>query len=153
VALPSIWVFLEHQDMRSLQASKLSVESFPMACLEYYGFSCTLTTIWAGKFYCKGDISMKLLITTMVLVMLFFSTTLVMADDKAGKINLNKATQEQLMKAGISAELATSILELREENDEFIDIEELMDADGMDASTLRKLKKYFYIEEVAGCNC
>jgi len=96
---------------------------------------------------------MKLLITTMVLVMLFFSTTLVMADDKAGKINLNKATQEQLMKAGISEELATSILELREENDEFIDIEELMDADGMDANALRKIKKHFYIEEVAGCNC
>ncbi len=139
--------------MRSLQASKLSVELFPMACLEYYGFSCTLTTIWAGKFYCKGDILMKLLITTMILVMLFFSTTLVMADDKAGKTNLNKATQEQLMGAGISAELATSILELREENDEFIDIEELMDADGMDANALRKIKKHFYIEEVAGCNC
>ena len=77
----------------------------------------------------------------------------VMADDNAGKINLNLATQEQLMAAGIKEEVAVSILELRKENDEFIDIEELMDADGMDGRALRKIKKHFYIKEVAGCKC
>jgi len=96
---------------------------------------------------------MKLLITTMVTAMLIFTSTLVMASKNDGKINLNKATQEQLSAADISEELAVSILELRKENEEFIDMEELMDAEGMSAKELRKIKKHFYIEEVAGCNC
>ena len=96
---------------------------------------------------------MKQLIATIVIAMLFFTTTLAMANEHQGKINLNQATQEQLMNAGISKEIAAAILELRAENDEFVDIDELMDVDGMDAKTLRIIKKNFYIEEVAGCNC
>ena len=96
---------------------------------------------------------MKQLITTMVMVLLFFTATMAMANNNQGKINLNSATQEQLTAAGISEELAASILELRNENDEFIDMEELMDVEGMNTKILRSIKKKFYIEKVAGCNC
>ena len=96
---------------------------------------------------------MKQLIATMIIAMLFCTATLAMANEHPGKINLNQATREQLVDAGISQGLSTAILELRAENGEFIDIDELMDVDAMDAKTLRKIKKNFYIEEVAGCNC
>ena len=96
---------------------------------------------------------MKQLIATMVIAMLFSTITLAMANEHPGMINLNQATQEQLVASGLSEELSTAILELRTENDEFIDMDEIMDVDGMDAKTLRMIKKSFYIEEVAGCNC
>jgi len=75
------------------------------------------------------------------------------ADDKEGKINLNTATKEQLVGVGLDAELADQILELREENGEFVDIEELSDIDGVDAKLIRQLKKKIFIEAAAGCNC
>lgn len=75
------------------------------------------------------------------------------SDENAGKVNLNSATSEQLVSAGITEEMATAILELREENEEFVDMEELLDVDGVDANLLRQLKKKVFIEEVKGCNC
>ena len=96
---------------------------------------------------------MKQLIATMIMAMLFSTVTLALADDNTGKINLNQATQEQLVASGLGESLSTAILELRTENGEFIDMDEIMDVDGMDAKTLRMIKKSFYIEEVAGCNC
>lgn len=97
---------------------------------------------------------MKRLITCILLVcMLCLTTSVSFADDKAGKINLNTATKEQLVSIGIDAEMVDSILELLKENGEFVDIEELMDVDGMDAKMLRQLKKKVYIEAAKGCNC
>ncbi|HDI59449.1 MAG TPA: helix-hairpin-helix domain-containing protein [Desulfobacteraceae bacterium] len=70
------------------------------------------------------------------------------------KINLNKATREQLMTVPeMTEEIADGILELREENGEFVDIEELMDVDGVDAGKLRIFKKFLKVEAVGGCNC
>ena len=77
----------------------------------------------------------------------------IFAADKTGKINLNEATKEQLVSVGVSDEMADAILELREENESFVDMDELLDVDGMTTSQLRKLKKKLYLEEVAGCNC
>ena len=54
------------------------------------------------------------------------------ADDEE-KLNLNAATAEELVKIpGLNKELAEGILELREENGEFIDMEELLDVPGID---------------------
>jgi len=85
--------------------------------------------------------------------MLCLTVSVSFADDKAGKINLNTATKEQLVSIGIDAKMADAILKLRKENGEFVDMEELMDVDGMDAKILRKLKKKVYIEAAKGCNC
>ena len=94
------------------------------------------------------------LITCILLVcMLCLTASVSFADYKAGKINLNTATKEQLVSIGIDAEMADAILELRKENDEFVDMEELTDVDGMDAKMLRQLKKKVYIEAAKGCNC
>lgn len=97
---------------------------------------------------------MKQLITCILIVcMLCLTASVNFAEDKAGKINLNTATKEQLVSIGIDAEMADAILELRKENDEFVDMEELTDIDGVDAKMLRKLKKKAYIEAANGCNC
>ncbi len=75
------------------------------------------------------------------------------ADDKSGKLNLNTVTKEQLVSAGVSSGQADAILELREENEAFVDIEELLDVEEMTPDLFRKLKKILFVEEVAGCNC
>lgn len=75
------------------------------------------------------------------------------ADDKAGKINLNTATREQLIEIGMEETTADAVLELREENGEFVDLDELLEVDGIDAKMIRQLKKKAYIEGAKGCNC
>lgn len=70
------------------------------------------------------------------------------------KLNLNAATAEELAEVpGLNKDLAAKIIELREENGEFIDMEELLDIPGVDSKLLRQLKKYLFIESVDDCNC
>ena len=70
------------------------------------------------------------------------------------KLNLNAATVEQLAKVpGLNQDLAEKIIKLREENGEFIDMEELLDIPGIDNKLLRQLKKYLFVESVDDCNC
>ena len=70
------------------------------------------------------------------------------------KINVNAATVKELAKVpGLNQALAEKIIELREENGEFIDLEELLDIEGIDNKLLRELKKHLYIEAVDDCNC
>lgn len=86
-------------------------------------------------------------------IWLLLSAGSLAADDKAGKINLNSATREQLIGIGLDAALADKIIALRKQNGEFVDIEELTDIDGVDAKLIRELKRKVYIEHVPGCNC
>ncbi len=73
---------------------------------------------------------------------------------KDGKLNLNAATKEDLAKIeGLSPEMIDEILELRKENGEFVDLEELLDIDGVDNKLLRKLEKVIYLEKASDCNC
>jgi competence protein ComEA len=70
------------------------------------------------------------------------------------KLNLNAATVEELTKVpGLNKDLAEKIIKLREENGEYIDMEELLDVPGIDSKLLRQLKKYLFIEPVDDCNC
>lgn len=70
-----------------------------------------------------------------------------------GKINLNTATKEQLVAIGLDEGMAGDILELREDNGEFVDMEELLDVEGMTPQLLRKIKKHLFIKPAADCNC
>ena len=45
------------------------------------------------------------------------------------------------------------IVKLREDNGEFIDMEELLSVPGIDNRLLRKLKKHLFVESVEDCNC
>ena len=88
-------------------------------------------------------------------VLLLFSAVasgLYAKDEK--KLNLNKVTVEELSKVPeLNKELAEKIIAAREGNGEFVDMDELLDIEGIDASLLRKLKKYLKIEALDGCNC
>lgn len=97
---------------------------------------------------------MKKIIAFLILgLLLIHSGMALAADDTKGKINLNSATKEQLVSVGIEESLADAIIELRTENEEFVDMDELLDVDGITPSLLRSLKKKLFIEEIAGCNC
>lgn len=98
---------------------------------------------------------MKRLIIALIFVLSVVFTSLpAFAAENDGKINLNKATVEQLVTiTGISQELAEAIIEQRTENGEFVDIEELLEVDGIDSSLLRQLKKFLFIEPASDCNC
>ena len=88
-----------------------------------------------------------------VLMLLFIMAGGVSAQDEE-KLNLNAATVEELSKVpGLDKALAEKIIALREENGEFIDMEELLDIPGIDNKLLRQLKKYLFIESVDDCNC
>ena len=70
------------------------------------------------------------------------------------KLDLNKATAEQLAKVpGLNQELAKKMVQLREKNGEFVDLEELLDVEGIDNNLLRALKQHLFISDAAGCNC
>ena len=74
--------------------------------------------------------------------------------DDGDKLNLNAATIEELADVpGLNQDLAAKIIELRDENGEYIDMEELLDIPGIDSKLLRQLKKYLFIEPVDDCNC
>jgi competence protein ComEA len=70
------------------------------------------------------------------------------------KLDLNKATVEELSKVPeLNQDMAKKIIELREENGEFVDMEELLDIPGINTQLLRKLKKHLFIKELDDCNC
>lgn len=88
------------------------------------------------------------------LVLTFSLLTPGLYAENQDQINLNAATVEELAKVpGLNHELAESIIEARDENGEFVDMEELLDVDGVDVTLLRRLKKHLMIEELDGCNC
>ena len=104
---------------------------------------------------------MKKLLSVLILaVMLGAGSSVVFAADTAevviwqdGKLNVNGATKELLLQVGVDEELADAILEAREEAEEFVDIEELMDIDGVNAKKMRDLKKILYVEVIPDCGC
>lgn len=98
---------------------------------------------------------MKKFITTFCLMLaITLAAVPAFAADNDGKLNLNIATVEQLADVpGISGEMAEKIIELRTENEEFVDMDELLDVDGMDNTLLRKLSKHLFIEPASDCNC
>jgi competence protein ComEA len=77
-----------------------------------------------------------------------------LAQDKDGRLNLNAATQEQLVKVtGMKPDLAKRIIDHRKSKGEFVDIDELLDIKGMDSNMLRKIKQRVYVKPAANCNC
>ena len=95
----------------------------------------------------------KIAVCLGVLMLLLAMTGGVSAQDEE-KLNLNAATVEELSKVpGLDKALAEKIIALREENGEFIDMEELLDIPGIDNKLLRQLKKHLFIESVDDCNC
>lgn len=96
----------------------------------------------------------KFLITLTLMLTMAVAAAPAFAGDNDGKINLNTATVEQLEAIdGINHGMAEAIIELRTENEGFVDFEELLDVEGIDNTLLRKLGKELFIEPASDCNC
>jgi len=98
---------------------------------------------------------MKYVLCSLFLVLLLaLSGGAVHAQDQGGKLNLNAATAEQLAQVpGMTPDLAKRIVEKRKANGEFVDMDELLDVNGVDANLLRKLKDHLFVKPAANCNC
>ena len=100
----------------------------------------------------KMNLKKILYFMTLVLIISILSSGLNAEEDK--KINLNSATVEELEKIpGLNRELAQKIIAAREENGEFVDMDELLDIEGIDIELLRGLKENIKIEAPDECNC
>lgn len=79
------------------------------------------------------------------------SSTVLPAETKSnttGKLNVNIATSEQLMELpGIGKGLAENIIQYREENGDFENIDELLNVKGIGQSRLENLKDYLYVPD------
>jgi len=96
---------------------------------------------------------MKKCLLLFIIIVLSISN-MAFAQDEAGKLNINAVTQEQLVKeVGLDAGLAKMIIEHRNQNGEYVDMDELLDLKGIDAALLRKLKDKLYVKPAANCNC
>nr|WP_321258400.1 helix-hairpin-helix domain-containing protein [uncultured Pseudodesulfovibrio sp.] len=98
---------------------------------------------------------MKNIIIALILMLtIAIASVPAFAGDNDGKLNLNTATVEQLLAIdGIDQPMAEAIIELRTENEEFVDMDELLDVDGIDSTLLRKLSKFLFLEPASSCNC
>jgi len=96
----------------------------------------------------------KMIIALTLMLALALAAAPAFAGENDGKLNLNTVTVEQLVAIdGIDQSMAEAIIELRTENEEFVDFEELLDVDGVDNKLLRKLGKSLFIEPASDCNC
>lgn len=96
----------------------------------------------------------KLSLCVLLLLGLGLGCGAAQAQDEDGKLNLNAATEEQLANVpGLKPELAKRIVEKRKANGEFVDMEELLDVEGVDANLLRRFKERLYVKPAADCNC
>lgn len=89
---------------------------------------------------------------TIILVSSLLASGLYAKDDD--KININNVTMEELSKIPVlNMELAEKIIKTRDENGEFVDMDELLDIEEIDAELLLQIKKYLKIEAREDCNC
>lgn len=96
----------------------------------------------------------KILTIVLALTLALNLAALALAGDKGDKIDLNKATVDELAKVpGLNQEIAQGIVELREERGEFVDLDELLDVEGIDSKILRQIERYIDIEKASDCNC
>lgn len=93
-----------------------------------------------------------IIVKIMVVLLALASVSIAAEDDK---LDLNKATVETLSDVpGLNQDLAEKIIELRDDYGEFVDMEELLDVEGIDNNLLRSLKQHVFIDDITGCgNC
>jgi competence ComEA-like helix-hairpin-helix protein len=74
---------------------------------------------------------------------------------KGKTVNINKATEEELVKSVplISPELAKKIVKYRKDNGNFQTLEELLQVDGFDRNLLRRIKPFLLLEGIGGKDC
>lgn len=71
---------------------------------------------------------------------------IIYSDNNLGKLDINKTTQEEMLKAGIAPSYVSKIIEFRNIKGAIESIEELDKINGIGKKTCEKLEKYFFID-------
>ncbi|NME35280.1 ComEA family DNA-binding protein [Fusobacterium sp. FSA-380-WT-3A] len=69
------------------------------------------------------------------------------SDNNFGKLDINKVTQEEMLKAGVAPSYVSKIINFRDIKGGIESIEELDRINGIGKKTCEKLEKYFFIKE------
>lgn len=90
------------------------------------------------------------------LIIMFFLTSvlafgkykLIMSDNASGKLDINRATQEEMLRSGVAESYVRKIISFRDIKGGIESIDELSRVSGIGEKTCRKLEKYFEIKDV-----
>ncbi|WP_300362517.1 helix-hairpin-helix domain-containing protein [Fusobacterium sp.] len=72
---------------------------------------------------------------------------IIYSDNNLGKLNINTATQEEMLRAGVASSYVSKIISFRDIKGGIESIEELERISGIGSKTCKKLEKYFFIDE------
>ncbi len=73
---------------------------------------------------------------------------IMMSDNASGKIDINTATREQMLRSGVAESYVNKIVSFRDVKGGIENIDELSRISGIGEKTCRKLEKYFVIKDV-----
>ena len=97
---------------------------------------------------------MKKIFSAIILFFMFFSLTfgakykMIMSDNTSGKLDINRATREEMLRSGVAESYVSKIISFRDIKGAIEDINELEYVNGIGEKTCEKLKKYFYIKDI-----
>lgn len=95
---------------------------------------------------------MKKIILTLFFIISVFSFgakyKMIMSDNASGKLDINKATREEMLRSGVAESYVSKIISFRDIKGGIENINELESVSGIGEKTCEKLKKYFFINEI-----
>ncbi len=75
---------------------------------------------------------------------------------KGNTVNINTSTLEELSQVPlVTEEMAQGIIDYRDENGDFMIIDELLDVDGFDKKIIKRIEKFLLLKGIGGdaCTC
>ncbi|MCF2624867.1 helix-hairpin-helix domain-containing protein [Fusobacterium perfoetens] len=73
---------------------------------------------------------------------------MIISDNASGKLDINKATREEMLRSGVAESYVSKIISFRDIKGGIENINELESVSGIGEKTCEKLKKYFFINEI-----
>ena len=96
----------------------------------------------------------KYLTAIAIIMVVSISGITVAQEGSTEKININKASNEDLTGIPlITKEMADSVIEYRDQNGDFLMLNELLSVDGFNAKTIKRLTPYLTLEELGSPDC
>lgn len=97
---------------------------------------------------------MKKIFLAIISFFMLFSLTfgakykMIMSDDVSGKLDINRATREEMLKSGVAESYVSKIISFRDIKGGIENIDELESVNGIGEKTCEKLKKYFFVKDI-----
>lgn len=97
---------------------------------------------------------MKKIFLAIISFFMFFSLTfgakykMIKSDNVSGKLDINRATREEMLKSGVAESYVSKIISFRDIKGGIENIDELESINGIGEKTCEKLKKYFFVKDI-----